>query len=70
MSASPQISIQLGNFAADDPGGWEHLLDRAVAADTAGIDRVVVSDHVVFGETLEEYARPEVGGTAGGKQPA
>ena len=34
-----------------------------------GFDRVVVSDHVVFGERLEEYGRPEIGGVAGGKQP-
>ena len=28
-----------------------------------------MSDHVVFGERLEEYGRPEIGGQAGGKQP-
>ena len=32
-------------------------------------DRLVVSDHVVFGERLEEYARPEIGGARGGVQP-
>jgi probable F420-dependent oxidoreductase len=69
MPVSPQLSIQLTNFAVDDPGSWQHVLDRALAADRAGVDRVVVSDHVVFGEHLEEYGRPEVGGTAGGKQP-
>jgi probable F420-dependent oxidoreductase len=37
--------------------------------DTAGIDRVVVSDHVVFGETPEAYANPALGGVAGGRQP-
>ena len=44
-------------------------LDAAVAADRAGVDRVVVVDHVVFGEALDDYSRPELGGTAGGKQP-
>ena len=39
------------------------------AADAAGIDQLVVSDHVVFGENLEAYARPELGGSEGGKQP-
>ena len=65
----PQLSTGLTTFAADDPGTWQPLLDRAVAADRAGIDRVVVSDHVVFGEDLEAYGRPELGGSAGGKQP-
>ena len=64
-----QLSLGLPNFAADDPGGWGHLLVRAEAADEAGVDRLVVFDHVVFGEHLDEYAKPEVGGTAGGKQP-
>lgn len=37
--------------------------------DRVGIDRLVVSDHVVFGERLDAYARPEVGGQRGGRQP-
>jgi probable F420-dependent oxidoreductase len=37
--------------------------------DTAGVDRLVLSDHVVLGEHLEEYSRPEIGGRAGGSQP-
>jgi probable F420-dependent oxidoreductase len=51
------------------PGGWQPLFDRAQAADEAGIDRVYVSDHVVLGENMEAYARPEVGGQEGGRQP-
>lgn len=66
---APQISTMLVSFAAEDPGGWQSLLDRARAADAAGIDRVVVSDHVVFGENLDAYSRPELGGQAGGRQP-
>src|SRR5262249_19713475 len=65
----PRITISLTNFAAHDPGGWDHLLDRARAADDAGVDRLVVSAHVVYGENLEAYGRPELGGTAGGRQP-
>jgi probable F420-dependent oxidoreductase len=67
--AAPQLSISLPSFAAEDPGTWQPLFDKAVAADLAGVDRGVVSDHVVFGEHLEEYGRPEVGGSKGGKQP-
>ena len=45
------------------------MLDLAAAADAAGVDRIVVSDHVVFGENLDAYGRPEVGGVEGGRQP-
>jgi len=65
----PTLSIHIGNYAVTDPGDWTPLLERVRSADAAGIDRVVVSDHVVFGEHLEEYGRPEAGGVEGGKQP-
>ena len=61
--------MPLTTFAAEDPGSWEPLLRRAQLLDAAGVDRLVVSDHVVFGERLEEYGRPEIGGQAGGRQP-
>jgi probable F420-dependent oxidoreductase len=64
-----QLSIGLTSYAAEDPGTWEPLFSAARLADQAGVDRLVLSDHVVFGEHLEEYGRPEVGGQAGGKQP-
>jgi probable F420-dependent oxidoreductase len=57
------------NFSVEDPGKWDGLLALARTADEVGIDRLVVSDHVVFGERLEEYGKPEVGGSRGGKQP-
>jgi probable F420-dependent oxidoreductase len=69
MSSSIQLSIGVTTFAAADPGTWQPLFDAATVADEAGVDRLVVSDHVVFGERLEEYGRPEIGGQAGGKQP-
>jgi len=59
----------LRTFAPEDPGGWDHIVDLACAADAAGVDRVVMSDHVVFGEDLEAYADPAKGGSRGGKQP-
>ena len=64
-----QLSIGITSYAAEDPGTWEPLFDTARIADQVGVDRLVVSDHVVFGERLEEYGRPEIGGAAGGKQP-
>jgi probable F420-dependent oxidoreductase len=64
-----RLSVSLPTFAAEDPGSWDRVFDLARAADEAGIDRVVVSDHVVFGENLDAYAQPESGGVEGGRQP-
>jgi len=67
--STPTLSIMLPTFAAQAPPSWEHVLDRVRAAEAAGIDRVLVSDHVVFGEDLAAYGRPESGGVEGGRQP-
>ena len=70
MTDVPQLSISLRSFAVDAPtDGWGSLVGAARAADAAGIDRVVVSDHVVMGERLEAYADPARGGRRGGRQP-
>jgi probable F420-dependent oxidoreductase len=61
--------VALVNWTAEVPGDWSYVVDRARAADEAGVDRVVVSDHVVFGENLDAYGRPELGGIVGGRQP-
>ncbi len=66
---TPALSIQLINFSPTGEECWQGMLDQARAADAAGIDRLVVSDHVVLGENLEAYGRPELGGTKGGRQP-
>jgi probable F420-dependent oxidoreductase len=66
---TPQLSIMLRTYAAEDPATWQPVLDLARAADAAGVDRVLVSDHVVFGEHMDAYGRPERGGVEGGKQP-
>ena len=65
----PRLSMHLVNFSAEPPGDWQRLLDLATAADRAGIGRLVVSDHVVYGERLDRYADPARGGLAGGRQP-
>jgi probable F420-dependent oxidoreductase len=59
----------LRNFSADDPGSWAPLLALAEAVDRAGVDRLVVVDHVVFGESLDDYGRSALGGQDGAKQP-
>jgi probable F420-dependent oxidoreductase len=69
QAMTTQCSIMLRTFAPEDPGNWDHIIDLACAADAAGIDRVVMSDHVVFGEDLEAYADPAKGGSRGGRQP-
>jgi probable F420-dependent oxidoreductase len=64
-----RLSVFLPTYASEDPGRWDHVFDVARAADLAGVDRLVVSDHVVLGEHLDAYANPESGGVEGGRQP-
>jgi probable F420-dependent oxidoreductase len=64
-----QLSAGLVTYAAEAPSGWQTMLETARLYDRVGIDRLVVSDHVVFGEQLDAYARPELGGARGGRQP-
>ena len=66
---SARLVFSLPSFAAEPPESWSRVVDVAMAADRTGVDRVVVSDHVAFGERLDQYARPELGGQAGGRQP-
>ena len=67
--APPQISTSLPSFVPEAPGDWSHLIDFARTVDEAGFDRLVLSDHVVFGENLSAYADPTIGGALGGRQP-
>jgi probable F420-dependent oxidoreductase len=69
MGRPPQISLQLRTFTDDPDHDWGATLALAQAMDAAGVDRVVVSDHVVFGENPEAYRNPVLGGIAGGRQP-
>lgn len=66
--AHVQLSMPALNFAAE-ARDWTSLIDHVRVLDEVGVDRTVVSDHVVYGENLEEYGKPEVGGAKGGKQP-
>ena len=65
----PTLSVSLPTYSDGDPESWDRVFDLARAADEVGLDRVVVSDHVVFGENLDAYGRPETGGVEGGRQP-
>jgi probable F420-dependent oxidoreductase len=66
---SIELSIGLTSFAESDPGSWESLTQDALMLERVGVDRLVLSEHVVYGTRLDEYARPEVGGRVGGEQP-
>jgi probable F420-dependent oxidoreductase len=66
---SAQLTIGLPTYSELAPPSWQFVVDLAVAADRAGVDRVTASDHVVFGERLAEYAKPHLGGVRGGTQP-
>ena len=66
---TPELSLYLTTYTDAPQHDWHATLDLAEAMDTAGIDRLVVSDHLVFGENLEAYSDPSIGGQAGGRQP-
>ncbi len=44
--------LNFGSWFAD----WQQLIAAARAADDAGVDRIVLSDHVLLGENLDAYA--------------
>ena len=68
-TSEPELSLYLTTYTDGPHHDWRATLEYARAMDTAGVDRVVVSDHVVFGENLDAYADPTIGGQAGGRQP-
>ncbi|MCP9276860.1 TIGR03619 family F420-dependent LLM class oxidoreductase [Mycolicibacterium sp. CAU 1645] len=61
--------MYLTTFTDGPEHDWPATVALARAMDAAGADRLVVSDHVVFGENFDAYADPSVGGTRGGRQP-
>jgi probable F420-dependent oxidoreductase len=52
---SPTLSIGLPNFGGWIGADWSGLLDLARAADDAGVDRIIVNDHVVMGRNTDAY---------------
>ena len=69
MAEPVTVSLYLLNFAAEPTPDLARLVEWTRLADDVGIDRVVLSEHVVLGESLENYGRPELGGYRGGTQP-
>lgn len=65
----PQFTVWVPTLSPEDPGSWQPSFDLAVAADRAGADRVALTgEHVLFGEHLDAYGDPAVGGREGSKQ--
>lgn len=65
-----ELTLRLTTWSAEAPAdAWESLRTTARAADLAGVDRLVMSDHVVMGERLDAYGDPKRGGQTGGRQP-
>jgi probable F420-dependent oxidoreductase len=69
MADVPQLSTSLKTYTTEPAQDWSHLVEMARAADAAGVDRLVMSDHIVFGEHLDAYQDPANGGARGGRQP-
>ncbi len=56
MIRRPTLTVGLANFGSTFAAGeWRGFVDLGRAADDAGIDRVVVVDHVVMGPHTEKY---------------
>jgi probable F420-dependent oxidoreductase len=55
-AARPTLTVGLSNFGATyAPGEWGRFVELGRAAEDAGIDRIVVVDHVVMGPHTENY---------------
>src|SRR5262245_5375217 len=63
------LSLLLRTYSDDPDQDWTATLELARVMDAAGVDRVMVSDHLVFGENLDAYGDPTIGGIKGGRQP-
>lgn len=53
----PSLSVTLTSYGpmVEDPADWRQLLDLARMAEEAGIDRILLTDHVVMGPNTDAY---------------
>lgn len=51
----PTLTLGLPTFGTMPGGEWRRLLEVARAAESAGVDRVVVTDHIVNGPDVDAY---------------
>ena len=55
-AAPPTLSVTLPSFGPIyRDGDWRRILDLARMADAHGVDRLLLTDHVVMGERLDAY---------------
>lgn len=53
----PTLAVGLANYGSTFAAGeWRRFVDLARAAEDAGVDRIIVVDHVVMGRHTENYA--------------
>lgn len=58
MSATrPTLSVTLTSYGTlfQDPDDWHQILELAKLAEAAGVDRILLTDHVVMGEHTDAY---------------
>ena len=63
---TPQLSTGLQTYTTESAQDWSHLADFARAADAGGVDRLVMSDHIVFGRGPAEAEGPPCTSTISG----
>jgi probable F420-dependent oxidoreductase len=64
-----RLSTGIPSFSAEAPAGWEHLTEWAQLLEGCGFDQLTVSEHIAFGNNMDAYGNPKLGGTARGRQP-
>lgn len=53
----PSLSVTLTSYGPHfrDPARWHEILDQARFAEEAGVDRILLTDHVLMGERTDAY---------------
>ncbi|HEY4376079.1 MAG TPA: TIGR03619 family F420-dependent LLM class oxidoreductase [Acidimicrobiales bacterium] len=54
--AAATLSVNLPTFGSIPGGDWRRIVTLAQEAEAAGVDRVIVTDHVVMGRNTDAYA--------------
>jgi len=54
---APSLSVTLTSYGPQfrDPARWHEIVDHARLAEEAGVDRILLTDHVVMGERTDAY---------------
>ena len=52
---TPSLTVSLPTFGRPPGDDWRALVELAQVAEEAGVDRLIVSDHVVLGPNVADY---------------